>query len=160
MYQASRLSLDTTFLIDLQRERTPGQPAGPAHRFLGRVPNAELLLSVVALGEFAEGFNNPDHPIVRAVREHHALLPVDVGTAEVYARVVRALRSQGRLIGTNDLWIAASSLQHGLAVVTANVEDFRRVSGLEVIGYLEGAPPGEPGGAGPRPSSPDEPTSC
>lgn len=65
------------------------------------------------------------------------MLPVDEMTALLYAGVVRDLRSRGMLIGTNDLWIAASSLRHRLPVVTANVEHFRRVPGLEVIDYRE-----------------------
>jgi hypothetical protein len=33
---ALRLSFDTTFLIDLQRERSRSEPDGAAHRFLKR----------------------------------------------------------------------------------------------------------------------------
>ena len=50
---ALQLSIDTTFLIDLQRERAIGDEEGAAHRFLKRSPEAELFLSTVALGEFA-----------------------------------------------------------------------------------------------------------
>jgi predicted nucleic acid-binding protein len=132
---ALRLSLDTTFLIDLQRERSRGEPEGAAHRFLRRSPDARLFLSAVALAEFAEGFVSVDHPIVRAVRDQHTLLAIDEETALIYTAVVRGLRSQGRLIGTNDLWIGSSSLRYRLPVVTADVEHFRRIEGLEVIGY-------------------------
>src|SRR5581483_7193456 len=52
-----------TFLIDLQRERTMGDD-GPAHRFLKWSPDAELFLSAIALGEFAEGFDQAEHPVV------------------------------------------------------------------------------------------------
>lgn len=132
---ALRLSLDTTFLIDLQRERSRREPDGPAHRFLRRSADAELSLSAVALAEFAEGFVSVEHPIVRAVREQHNHLPVDEETALIYAGVVRDLRSRGRLIGANDLWIGSSSLRFRLPVVTADVEHFRRIEGLEVIAY-------------------------
>lgn len=140
---ALRLSLDTSFLIDLQRERSkrstePEQPDGPAYRFLRRAPEAELFLSVVALGEFAEGFASAEHPVVKMAREQHVILPVDEEAALVYAGVVRSLRHRGLLIGTNDLWIGASSLRFRLPVVTADVEHFRRIEGLEVIGYREG----------------------
>jgi tRNA(fMet)-specific endonuclease VapC len=134
---ALRVSVDTTFLIDLQRERATPQKDGPAHRFLRRVPEAELFLCAVALGEFAEGFESADHAIVRTVREHHTLLVVDDRTAEVYSSRVRELRSRGELIGTNDLWIGASAVQHGLPLLTANAGEFRRVKGLEVIAYRE-----------------------
>lgn len=43
-----------------------------------------------------------------------AILPVDQRTAEWYATVYAALRKAGKPIPTNDMWIAASALQHGL----------------------------------------------
>jgi tRNA(fMet)-specific endonuclease VapC len=132
---ARRLSVDTTFLIDLQRERSAGNDDGAAHRFLKRSPDAELLLSTIALGEFAEGFDRAEHPVVAAVREGHTLVPVDDETALVYARVVRELRRRGELVGTNDLWIGCTSLRMGIPIVTANVEHFRRIDGLGIAQY-------------------------
>ena len=132
---AGRVALDTTFLIDLQRERTRGGTEGVAHRFLRADLELELHLSTVVLGEFAEGFDDENHPVLRVVRELHVLLPVDEETALTYGRLTRALRRQGRLIGTNDLWIAAASLRHGLPLVTANPADFSRVDGLDVVTY-------------------------
>jgi len=38
-------------------------------------------------------------------------------------------------IGTNDQWIAAASIRHELPLVTANVAEFSRVDGLEVLPY-------------------------
>ncbi|ORV16481.1 type II toxin-antitoxin system VapC family toxin [Mycobacterium celatum] len=132
---ALRLSIDTTFLIDLQRERSAGDTDGPAHRLLKRSPDAELFLSTIALGEFAEGFDQADNPVVTAVREGHTLVPVDDQTSFVYAKVVRGLRSRGELIGSNDLWIGCTSLRLGVPIVTANVADFRRIDGLGIVQY-------------------------
>lgn len=131
---ALRLSVDTTFLIDLQRERFSGKH-GAAHQFLKRSPDAELFLSTIALGEFAEGFDQAEHPIVAAMRKGHTLVPVDDETALVYARVVRELRRRGELIGTNDLWIGCTSVRLGIPIVTANVEHFRRIDGLGIVQY-------------------------
>jgi tRNA(fMet)-specific endonuclease VapC len=131
---ALRLSVDTTFLIDLQRERSAGDD-GAAHQFLKRSPDAELFLSAVALGEFAEGFDEAEHPIVVAMRDGHTLVPVDDQIALVYARVVRELRRRGVLIGANDLWIGCTSLRLGIPLVTANVEHFRRIDGLGIAQY-------------------------
>jgi len=132
---ARRLSVDTTFLIDLQRERSAGDDDGAGHRFLKRSPDAELFLSTIALGEFAEGFDRAEHPVVAAVREGHTLVPVDDETALVYARVVRELRRRGELIGANDLWIGCASLRLGIPIVTANIEHFRRIDGLGIVQY-------------------------
>ena len=45
----------------------------------------------------------------------------------------RDLAANGQLIGGNDLWIAATSLAHGMPLVTRNGDHFKRVPGLEVI---------------------------
>lgn len=46
------------------------------------------------------------------------LLPIDQTTAKYYAIVYKQLKSKGRPIPTNDMWIAASALQYGLALFT------------------------------------------
>jgi predicted nucleic acid-binding protein len=46
------------------------------------------------------------------------LIDVDEGTAERYAVIFTTLRKAGTPIPTNDLWIAASAMQHGLRVLT------------------------------------------
>lgn len=111
---------------------------GPAHRFLLADDSAELHLSVVALGEYAEGFTAEGHPAFQAVANTHTLLPVDEATSLLYGRIARQLRESGQLIGSNDLWIACTSLRHGLPVVTADVNHFQRIDGLEVVPYREG----------------------
>ncbi|MDE0029882.1 MAG: PIN domain-containing protein [Deltaproteobacteria bacterium] len=64
--------------------------------------------------------------------ERFPLLPVDLATARVHAQVWAELARAGKLIGPNDLWIAATALARGLAVATANVREFDRVPGLVV----------------------------
>ena len=130
---ARTLSLDTSFLVDLERERRAG--SGAAHRFLQADPGAELCLSAAALGELAEGYGDPDHPVLTALRQGHRILDVDEETALAYGTITRSLRLRGALIGANDLWIAATSLRHGLPLVTADVERFRRIEGLEMVSY-------------------------
>jgi tRNA(fMet)-specific endonuclease VapC len=131
---AQRVSFDTSFLIDFQRERLAGG-AGPAHRFLAAHPAIQLCLPAVALGEFAEGFADAAHPLVRLVRDTHEILPVDAEVAVAYARATRELRARGALIGGNDLWIAATALRYELPLVTADLEHFQRVPGLAVQSY-------------------------
>lgn len=132
---APRVGVDTTFLIDLQREKAAGTADGPAHRVLSESPETELLLSTIALGEFATGFDRLDHPIIVGMRDRHVLVPVDDGISLTYARVARELRRQGSMIGSNDLWIGCTSLRLGIPILTANVAHFRRIEGLEVISY-------------------------
>ncbi|MBV9788145.1 MAG: type II toxin-antitoxin system VapC family toxin [Chloroflexi bacterium] len=59
------------------------------------------------------------------------LLTLDEVTADYYATVYSNLRSKGRPIPTNDMWIAASALQHGFAVCTKDGH-FKHVDGILV----------------------------
>lgn len=54
---------------------------------------------------------------------------LDDETSEYYAQVFSELRQKGRPIPSNDLWLAASALQHGLALATYD-EHFSNISGL------------------------------
>jgi len=51
--------------------------------------------------------------------------------AEIYAKLYR----QGQLISDADILIAATALEHGLAVITNNTAHFDRVDGLEVLNW-------------------------
>jgi predicted nucleic acid-binding protein len=52
-----------------------------------------------------------------------------------YGRAFQHLQKNGQLIGTNDLWIAATALAYRMPIVTANHEECQRVPGLEVLHY-------------------------
>ena len=131
---ARPLSVDTSFVIDLQRERRQGE-GGPAHRFLEAEAGSELCLSVVALGEMTQGFPDSEHPSIRVLRDTHLLLPVDEDVALLYGALARELRERGTPIGSNDLWIAATSLRHELPLVTADASAFSRIPRLQVLRY-------------------------
>lgn len=127
------LSFDTSFLIDFQKERLKGE--GVAHAFLRHHGESVAYLSIVAYGEYAEGFADRSSGAFISVVESFELLMVNRRVADRFAEISRQLRREGRLIGANDLWIAAVSLVHELPLVTGNVEHFQRVPDLQVIGY-------------------------
>jgi len=59
-------------------------------------------------------------------------------TAEVdgvYGQTFRYLQTNGLLIGSNDIWIAATALAYHCPLVTANSTRFQRVPNLEVMAY-------------------------
>jgi tRNA(fMet)-specific endonuclease VapC len=57
------------------------------------------------------------------------VVPATAQTAESYALIYAALRKKGKPIPTNDLWIAASALEHGAALLTLDAH-FNVVDGL------------------------------
>ncbi len=63
------------------------------------------------------------------------MLPPTPDICWQYGRISRHLKDNGQLIGTNDLWIAATAVVHGMPLVTRNVAHFRRVPDLEIESY-------------------------
>ena len=57
-------------------------------------------------------------------------------TADLYALVYVALRGKGKPIPTNDLWIAASSLERGATLLTLDAH-FQNIDGLRAGAQLE-----------------------
>ncbi len=57
---------------------------------------------------------------------------IDEETAAFYAHIYLLLRSKGAPIPANDLWIAASAMQHGLALYTQD-SHFKAIDGLLML---------------------------
>jgi predicted nucleic acid-binding protein len=130
----SGLILETTFLIDLERELA-AHSDGPAQAFLRASETAPLFITFTVAGELASGLPPADRP-----RWEQYIAPFEVlqSTADVaweYGRIYRFLRTNGMLIGANDLWIAATAVANGMSLVTRNIREFERVPGLAVVRY-------------------------
>lgn len=93
-----------------------------------------IVLTPVVLGELRAGFvrgtrRGKNEAELARFRESPRvdLVDLDEGTADRYAAIVESLRGAGKPIPTNDVWIAASAMQHGLRVMTTDAH-FRHVA--------------------------------
>jgi tRNA(fMet)-specific endonuclease VapC len=59
-------------------------------------------------------------------------LPLDRAAAESAARIRGELENQGNIIGPYDLLIAGQAIASGLTLVSNNVREFQRVTGLRL----------------------------
>ncbi len=64
------------------------------------------------------------------------ILPFDATAGVHYGEVRQALTRRGRIIGANDLLIAAHARSVDATLVTNNEREFRRVPGLQVDNWL------------------------
>ena len=96
----------------------------------------EILLPLVVIGELLYGFRNGSR-LERNVRELHAFLDsphvtiaaMTLTTADRYSRIAAALRSKGRPIPSNDIWIAAHAMETGADLISAD-RHFEQIDGL------------------------------
>jgi tRNA(fMet)-specific endonuclease VapC len=96
-------------------------------------------LPVIVLGEYRFGLLDSRE---RARRErwldeltrYWVVLPITVSTTDFYARIRRSLKLSATPIPSNDAWIAALAIEHGLPVLT-NDPHFAQVKGVEIINY-------------------------
>jgi tRNA(fMet)-specific endonuclease VapC len=58
-------------------------------------------------------------------------LPFDDKAADTYGKIRSSLEKSGKIIGPNDLMIAAIAIANNATLVTHNCDEFSRVEGLE-----------------------------
>ena len=126
--------VDTTFLIDLEREVARGME-GRAMAFLASHAAEILRISVVTYGELAEGYADPQAPELSELVAPYGLVEITKSIGSRYGGISRALRASGDRWGDNDLWIAATALETGEPVVTRDTDHFARIPTLLVSGY-------------------------
>lgn len=123
--------LDTSVLVGY--ERTGVLPSLP--------DEDEVAISAVTASELLHGVHRAKTADQRATREAFVtvtlsalpVLPFDLDTARVHARIWADLASAGTVVGDLDMMIAATALVRGWSVVTRNERHFGRVPGLDVI---------------------------
>jgi len=101
----------------------------------------EIVLNPVILGELRAGFRagnrfrkNERELQIFSSSPRVRFIDITQETAERYAVIVHFLRKAGTPISTNDIWIAASAMEHGLRVVTTDLH-YQKVPQIVVEHY-------------------------
>jgi len=97
----------------------------------------ELSIPVIVLGEYLFGIRQSRqhsryHEWLRRHLGAFSVLPVDAETANHYAEIRAELRSAGKPIPSNAVWIAALARQHHQSVVSQH-RHFKAVRRLPLI---------------------------
>jgi tRNA(fMet)-specific endonuclease VapC len=124
--------LDTNFCIQYLNGRSENvrrrlESERSENIVLCSVVKAELLFGAVKSTRPTENLDR-----LRFFFRRFSSLPFDDMAAETYGEIRARLERAGRLIGSNDLLIAAIALSQGVTLVTNNTREFRRVDGLRL----------------------------
>jgi predicted nucleic acid-binding protein len=134
------IHLDTTFLVDLLRERRRDR-VGPASEYLEALPEDEWLgVSVHVVCELMAGAHAagaPSGEVDRLKLLTEALLVrfPDERFAAEYGRLLGRIRVTGVSIDAMDLLIATAAVLDGARLVTRNARHFAKVPGLVLDEY-------------------------
>lgn len=101
-----------------------------------------IRMSSVVRAELTFGARNSSRAaenlrLIEAFWEPFISLSFDDLCADHYGAIRADLKRQGRLIGANDLLIAATALAHHLTLITHNTREFERVPGLKLEDWEE-----------------------
>jgi tRNA(fMet)-specific endonuclease VapC len=95
-----------------------------------------ILFSPIVLGELMFGFRNGNRlkknmDDLNNFLKHEVVDIIQIGkiTSDRYSRIASHLKSQGTPIPSNDIWIAAQAMEHGIELITSD-RHFDNIAGL------------------------------
>lgn len=130
-----RLLLDTNVISALMRD-----PQGSLASKIERLDETEIFTSVIVAAELHYGIVKKGS--VRLKESAEAILasleirPFTSEAAIAYGNLRAKLEQMGRIIGANDLLIAAHAIAEDAVLVTDNLAEFTRVAGLKTQNWL------------------------
>lgn len=128
--------IDTNVISELRRGRNADAAVAA---WFGTIPSERIFTSVIVLGEIRRGIeliarrDKPQAAVLERwytdmrIRLDDRVLAVDEAVVTVWSKI-----SVPDMLPAYDGLIAATALAHGMAIVTRNALDYRRV-GVEVI---------------------------
>ena len=107
------------------------------HDFVEIIVKSDLILfSPIVLGELMFGFRNgtrfkKNMDDLYKFLNHDAVKLTEISklTSDRYSRVAAQLKKQGTPIPTNDIWIAAQTIEYGAELITSD-KHFEKINGL------------------------------
>ena len=127
--------LDTNIISDLIRN-----PKGKAAKRIAQVGEDTICTSIIVAAELRYGCaKSGSSRLLEALEDllgEINILPFDVPADGEYGGIRAELEASGKLIGSNDLLIAAHACATGATIVTANTGEFKRIRGLKVENWL------------------------
>ncbi|WP_237206986.1 type II toxin-antitoxin system tRNA(fMet)-specific endonuclease VapC [Rothia nasimurium] len=127
--------LDTNIVIYVMKRRPP-EILDTFNQNASRLCVSSITAAELFFG--AAKSAQPEHNmrVVEDFLSRLTVLPYDMDAAAQFGDIKATLQKTGRIIGENDLHIAAHARSRGLVVVTNNEREFERVEALRVVNWV------------------------
>jgi tRNA(fMet)-specific endonuclease VapC len=126
--EMKRILIDTNVYAAFKKNVTDAVTTFKTVEYIG--------VNIVVIGELLSGFMGGSKEVKNRKELDQFLdsprvnlIQLDEETAEFYARVYWDLKRKGKPVPTNDIWVAASAMRHGLALFTYDAH-FDDIDGL------------------------------
>lgn len=128
--------LDTNIIAYAKNKR----PESVLRRLQEHDPS-DMCISAITMAELEYGVFHSSKPEQNRLAllmflSEMEVVPFDSDAAREYGDIRHELTVQGKLIGANDMLIAAHARSLGLTIVTNNGREFERVSRLKVENWI------------------------
>ncbi len=128
--------LDTNICIYLAKNNPP-----QIRKKLSSLSGQQIIISIITMGELRFGAAKSQHSekatnLIDQLTSAMRIETLTPDVAEHYGDIRAALEKKGKIIGHNDLWLAAHARSQNWILVTNNEREFLRVDGLKVENWL------------------------
>lgn len=101
-----------------------------------KIETVNIHLSSITIGELFYGVykSNKIASNIQRIREIESISTIivcDAITGDYYGQIKQSLKRKGRPIPENDIWIAATAMQHSLTLISRDAH-FSEVDGLDL----------------------------
>jgi tRNA(fMet)-specific endonuclease VapC len=128
--------LDTNICIYIIKKK----PEKVFEKFCSLKPG-DICISVVTLAELQFGIEKSQNKERNKLALVYFLAPVEIipfseKAAVSFGKIRAELEQKGSIIGAYDMMIAAHCMSEGLALVSNNISEFKRIDGLKLENWI------------------------
>ena len=128
----AKIILDTNIVSYLMKGGPLAEAYGP------HVKGRLLAIAFITVGELYYGaekgnWGEKKRKKLETTLRNFVVIPYDNEIARCYGRLVAEQQRIGNSMATNDAWIAACAVRHGVPLVTHNARHFKDLISLKII---------------------------
>jgi tRNA(fMet)-specific endonuclease VapC len=126
------ICLDSNILIDFWRDKSVEKSSSV---LLKLSTNYSFAVSSIVVYELLKGDKSDADIFWNNFFSNIKVLPFELITAQEASRIYHLLKSKGKIIGVEDILIAATAIHHKLKLATLNKKHFENIEHLNLIEF-------------------------